>query len=413
MCHLRTTVKVALTICFGVALSARAAEAQTLTTLYSFTGQRGADPRAGFIADAAGNLYSTTYEGGTNGMGTVFELSPPAAGQTEWTNQILFAFDGKHGEYPRAGLIADAAGNLYGTTQAGGTNGDGVAFELSPPPVGQTRWVEKVLFAFGQAKGAFPLAGLIADPAGNLYGTANLGGRFGVGTAFALSPPTGGRTRWTETVLFSFDGGKGAYPTAGFIADGAGNLYGTTATGGANGDGTVFALLHPVEGQTQWRQQVLLSFDGRNGLLPQGGLIADAAGNLYGTTEGGGRYGGGTVFELVHPQAGQTQWKHQLLVSIRGPSNLGSVAGLIADHTGNLYGTTYGGGALDDGSVFEVSPPATGDGAWTIKTLASLFYDSSGSVVAAGLLADTAGNLYGTAATGSAHRAGAVFKISP
>jgi uncharacterized repeat protein (TIGR03803 family) len=199
---------------------------------------RGEQPQAGLVADGAGNLYWTTYSGGAGDHGTVFELTPPAAGKTAWTEKVIHSFHGKtNGAFPAAGLIADGAGNLYGTA----SGGCGVVFKLSPPPAGETIWTETVLHSFDLTNGADPQAGLIADGAGNLYGTTEQGGANNDGVVFELSPAAG-KTAWTATVRLSFHGTNGANPVADLIADGAGNLYGTAESGGAHGDGVVFRL---------------------------------------------------------------------------------------------------------------------------------------------------------------------------
>jgi len=228
----------------------------------------GANPAAGLIMDGAGNLYGTTIFGGTGSPanGTVFMLTPDPTG-TVWTETVLYLFCSQtncaDGANPRAGLIMDATGNLYGTTQGGGGHGSGVVFELTPDPTG-TVWTETVLYSFCSqtpncADGSGPVAGLIMDAAGNLYGTTFRGGNgadiFGNGVVFELTPdPTG--TVWTETVLYSFcsqtNCADGNLPLAGLIMDAAGNLYGTTSVGGSNfasscinGCGVVFELVSP------------------------------------------------------------------------------------------------------------------------------------------------------------------------
>jgi uncharacterized repeat protein (TIGR03803 family) len=211
--------------------------------LYNFgNGTDGVAPQAGLVMDAAGNLYGTTYNGGTYNYGTVFELTPAAGGG--WTEMVLHNFnnDGVDGAYPHAGLIFDAAGNLYGTTHSGGThnascsNDCGTVFELTPSAGGT--WTEKVLYDFYSIRtdGAFPASSLIFDGAGNLYGTTIFGGASGAGngTVFELTPAAGGG--WTERVLYSF-GADGIWPYAGLIFDAAGNLYGTTSFGGTVGWG--------------------------------------------------------------------------------------------------------------------------------------------------------------------------------
>ncbi len=370
--------------------------AQTLTTLYSFAGppSDGATPTAGLIADAAGDLYGTTEFGGGsgcqspigNGCGIVFKLTPSG------TETVLHSFTGSpsDGANPFAGLIAHAAGNLYGTTALGGASDDGTVFKLTPSGT------ETVLYSFtgSPSDGAIPTAGLIADPAGNLFSTTHVGGASGDGTVFKLT------RSGTETVLHSFTGGgDGAVPIAGLIADAAGNLYGTTFTGGGSGCGgsgcgTVFKLTR------SGTESVLHSFTGSfgDGAGPDAGLIADAAGNLYGTTEfGGGSIGCrstigngcGTVFKLT-PSGTET-----VLYSFTGGGDGAEpFAGLIADAAGNFYGTTSQGGASNDGTVFKLTPSGT-------ETVLHSFTDGSdGGFPLAGLITDAAGNLYGTTSQG-------------
>ena len=269
--------------------------------LHSFNpgGTDGVDPEVVLIFDAVGNLYSTTYYGGTYGYGTVFELTPAAGGT--WTEKVLHNFndDGTDGYQPVASLIFDAAGNLYGTTEAGGTYSAGTVFELTPAAGGT--WTEKVLHNFNSdgTDGFFPSACLVLDAAGNLYGTTLGGGTSNRGTVFELTPTPAAGGTWTEKVLHNFDGTDGYQPYADLIFDAAGNLYGTTEAGGTYSAGTVFELT-PAAGGT-WTEQVLHNFkdDGTDGIEPHAGLIFDASGNLYGTTFGGGAYGQGTVFEIT------------------------------------------------------------------------------------------------------------------
>ena len=318
--------------------------------LHSFNGTDGAWPQTSLIFDAAGNLYGTTHHGGVSGQGTVFELTPTGGGG--WTEKVLYNFGkGTDGAAPEAGLIFDAAGNLYGTTTFGVSHDRyGTVFELSPTAGGN--WTEKVLHSFGSgADGTYPMAGLVFDTSGNLYGTCSQGGAYGGwGIVFQLTPQAGGG--WGEQVLHNFsDYSDGSTPYAGLIIDVSGNLYGTTSSGGDYYEGTVFELSHTAGGG--WTHQVLHSFNYTDGGTPQAGLTFDAAGNLYGTA-GGGYYGYGTVFELT-PTAGGG-WTEQVLHSFNGTDGAGPQAGLIFDADGNLYGTTAGGGTYNDGTVFELTP---------------------------------------------------------
>jgi len=325
----------------------------TEKVLHSFTGGEvdGANPYAGLIMDASGNLYSTTYQGGTANSGTVFELVRSSTGYTE---KVLHSFTGAGGDgtYPVAGLIMDASGNLYGTTYYGGTANDGTGFELVKSSTGYT---EKVLYSFTAAggDGAGPCAGLIMDASGNLYGTTYYGGTANRGTVFELVKSS---TGYTEKVLYTFTGagGDGFYPYGDLSMDAFGNLYDATQEGGTAGMGTVFEL---VKSSTGYTEKVLYSFTGAggDGASPYAGLIMDASGNLYSTTDKGGSAGGGTVFELVKSSTGYTE---KVLHSFTGAGGDGlyPYAGLIRDTSGNLYSTTKGGGTASYGTVFEIRP---------------------------------------------------------
>ena len=290
----------------------------TETVLHSFgSGTDGAGAiYASLIFDAAGNLYGTTSSGGTDicpqfGCGTVFELMPTGGGT--WTEAVLYNFHrGSDGHVPSAALIMDAAGNLYGTTYEGGTgnclngniHGCGTVFKLTPTAGGE--WAETVLHNFSNGTdGINPVASLIFDTAGNLYGTASGGGVYMGGIAFELMPSVGGE--WNETVLYSFaeQGPSGYSSTSALVFDAEGNLYGTVVSGGAYFGGTAFKLTLSRGGS--WTQTILHSFteNGADGYYPQGGVIFDAGGNLFGTTQVGGAYqcpggslGCGTVFKL-------------------------------------------------------------------------------------------------------------------
>jgi hypothetical protein len=241
----------------GLSSPAAGATKWTETVLYRFRGDLdGQAPWAGLIADGTGNLYTTTVEGGgrrascRTGCGTIVKLSPPAAGAKNWTETVLYRFQGgADGASPNAGLIADSAGNLYTRTVYGGAGSSGTIVKLAPPPAGQSTWTETVLYSFqGGTYVGFPDADLIADSAGSLYTTSSGGngtacGPGGCGIILKLSPPAAGQSAWTETTLYNFQGGTdGDAPDAGLIADSVGNLYTTTAGGGAHGYGTAVEL---------------------------------------------------------------------------------------------------------------------------------------------------------------------------
>ena len=318
--------------------------------LHSFNnnGTDGYNPYASVIFDTSGNLYSTTVYGGVGLGGAVFELTPKAGGG--WTAKLLHSFNTTDGANPYASLTFDSAGNLYGTTHQGGTYYEGVVFELTPGAGGI--WTEKVLHNFGSSgDGYYPFSGLVLDSAGNLYGTTPMGGLcVNCGTVFELTLTAGGS--WTESVLYSFSGTD--LPLGGLSFDASGNLYGTTEYGGAYGSGTVFELTPSAGGS--WTETTLYDFkdNGTDGLNPYASVIFDTFGNLYSTTyEGGGAHSYGTVFELKASSGGN--WTEKVLHSFNS-SGGGTYpyAGLILDAAGNLYGTTYEGGAYGYGTVFEI-----------------------------------------------------------
>jgi uncharacterized repeat protein (TIGR03803 family) len=351
--------------------------------LYSFTGGTdGGLPVAGLIIDAFGNLYGTTDIGGVNNVGTVFELTPGA--NDAWTETVLYSFqeNGHDGRYPQASLIFDAAGNLYGTTYDGGVNNVGTVFELTPGSSGT--WTETVLYSFqnNSQDGANPSANLVFDAAGNLYGTTMFGGPIrtgkcngGCGTVFELTPGSNGT--WTEKVLHFFDWWDGATPWDGLVVGPSGSLYGTTSYG--NVQGNVFRLRADANGK--WTEKALHIFhsgDGDEGDAPRAPVIFDAAGNLYGAALNSYGYSGGTVFKLKHGT-----WTEDVLYSFPSSGQDGSnpYAGLIFDRNGNLYGTTEAGGADGSGcgnsgcgTVFRLK-----HGTWTEEVLHSFTGGSDGA----------------------------------
>jgi uncharacterized repeat protein (TIGR03803 family) len=284
-------------------------------------------------------------------------IATPASAQ----EKILHSFGSKidDGSDPVAALVFDTNGNLYGTTKTGGADGFGTVFELSPAADGD--WGEKVLFSFHRIRpGVYPEAGVVLDSAGNLYGTAYESGTSGKGVVFELKHwPDGG---WSEEVLHDFGAPTdGWYPAAGLIFDSAGNLYGTTLVGGAAAfeQGTVFELSPAVGGG--WTETVIHSFpSGLDGATLKAGLIFDGSGNLYGTTTWGFSTHWGTVFELT--PAGDGTWSEKLLHSFAQNDGNNPQASLIFDAAGNLYSTTVGGGSYGLGTVFELSPSG---GEWT------------------------------------------------
>jgi len=383
--------------------------------LYNFAG--GSDPKlpyAGLVFDKAGNLYGTTELGGTNDQGTVFEITRNANGT--WTETVLYNFTGSaDGGQPYGSLVFDAAGNLYGTTDFGGSAncnlGCGTVFKLTP---GSSGWSETVLYTFsGGNDGREPSARVGFDAAGNLYGTTLQGGNIssvcssGCGTVFKLTPGSSG---WTESVLYAFEGGAdGASPYAGLTFDAAGNLYGTASAGGTSGSGTIFKL---TPGSNGWTETVLHAFSGgSDGKNPYGDLILDSAGNLYGTAFQGGA-GYGVVYELSLNSNGA--WKERVLHGFANLPAGNPVAGVVMDSGGNLYGTTMlgesesscGGGC---GALFKLSP-ASG-GTWSYKVVHVFGQGTDGYHPTGDLILDSASNLYGTTQAGGAEGSGLIFQI--
>jgi uncharacterized repeat protein (TIGR03803 family) len=363
------------------------------SVLYSFTGGAdGSNPYGALVEDAAGNLYGTAVEGGAKGVGTVFELAP------DGTETVLWSFSGADGSYPEAGLVMDKTGNLYGTTSDGGAGSKGTVFKVAP---GGT---ETVLWSFsGGADGSDPMAGMIIDKKGNLYGTTVFGGANGDGTVFEVAP--GG----AETVLYSFaDGANGTFPMAGLLMDKKGSLYGTTNEGGtgtgcgSGGCGVVFKL---APHRKSWTQTVLHSFaGGTDGAFPTSDLIEDNSGNLYGTTyTGGGSLGDGIVFEVAADGTETVLW------TFTGANGAAPEAGLIMDKKGKLYGTTLMGGANGYGAVFQLAPDGTEK---VLYSFGSASNGTDGILPYAGLIADKSGNLFGAAYGGGADANGAIFKVT-
>ena len=382
--------------------------------LHNFgNGEDGSEPYAGLVFDSSGNLFGTTYVGGTHGFGTLFEMSPTVSGG--WTERVLLNLNQEApGYHSFDSLILDGSSNLYGTNFEGGTTGGGNSFELRRWPKGG--WTEKILCDFGghvdnTENGTLPMASLTFDSAGNLYGTTHSGGPTPDGSVFELMPATDGT--WTESVLHFFAQGPadGFGPTSNLIFDSSGNLYGTTEYGGAHSFGTVFKLSPGTDGT--WTETLLYSFLKKEGQNPWGGLIFDSSGNLYGTTQAGGAYAGnalsGTVYELS--PNGDGTWSEKVLHSFgNGTDGAQPMAGLVADPAGNLYGTTFRGGANSAGTVFKLTP--VGDGTWTEKIVHSFGKGTDGSTpFHSSLIFDSAGNLYGTTSAGGKYGAGTVFRI--
>lgn len=416
---------------FCLFLSTTTALAQTEKTIHNFLGAPvdGQSPIGSVIADNAGNLYGTTYYGGSGacsdsiatGCGIVFELSPQKAGGYLETILHEFKNDGKDGFYPAAGLVLDTAGNLYGTASYGGSGscgstmptGCGVVFRLSRTHTG--RWRETILHNFaGGSDGQQPLSSLVIDGKGHIFGTTN-GNRSGCehssgecGTVFEISHTLGG---WAAQVVhsFNFNGVDGFAPNGPLVLDKNGNLFGGTSWGGAFNDGCAFKLSPNADGS--WTEDILFDtffWKGLNGGGPSQVLLDDK-GNLFGVSSTGGTSYSGEVFELSPASGGS--WTEMVLFdfNIYGSGAAPNIL-LVFDRAGNLYGTTANGiGTSGMGTVFQLTPSTAG--MWTITTLHSFGSTGDGQLPRAGLLPEPAGNLFGTTSAGGSHGAGTVFVV--
>lgn len=404
----RPTAFIASAILAAIFTIAPITEAQTLSILHTFTGTGdGGTPLAGLTPDRGGNFYGTTSTGGA-GYGTVFKLSHAGSG---WVLTTLYEFQGgSDGANPFAGVVVGPDGALYGTTSDNYQTGEyGTVFRLTPPshPCESIRcpWTETVLYRFaGSPDGATPGYGNLAfDAAGNIYGTTMSGGagcQFdNCGVVFKLTRSGGS---WTESVIYSFDGTSGDAPQAGVVLDSAGNLYGTAYLGGTNSVcGVVYEL---TPSGSSWREIVLHNFgDTGDGCEPFAGLIMDQQGNLYGNTVfGPSNNDAGSVYELQLSGGG---WNYSFLLALPG-GGLGPEGNLALDAAGNLYGTTYGD---PGGSIFKVTPSG---GSWIYTELHG-FNGHDGSDPSGNVVVDAQGNVYGTTTSTSSSIYGEIWELTP
>ncbi len=348
------------------------------TTLFSFKNTDGSGADRNVMLDASGNLFGVTTGGGANGLGTVFELS----GSGHQTFTTLISFNSSSGAHPAGGLTADSNGNLYGTT-ADGFGGYGSVYELT----GATHQTLTTLANFSSSNGANPRGGVVFDSAGNLYGETSNGGANNEGIVFELS----GANHTSLSTIETFNQpSTGAYPYQDLTIDQSGNLYGTVGYGFA-GNNAGYGGVYELSGSNHQSQATLVVFNGTDGQNPEGGVVEDAAGNLYGTTSGGGTAGGGTIFEI---QAGT-----QALITLHqfsGSDGTAPQATVVVDAAGDLFGTTL------SGTVFEQT--AAGNFNVLASGLGSIF---------SSLRLDSAGNIYGTTDNGGTNGDGSVFELSP
>ncbi len=365
--------------------------------IYSFTnGSDGYLPHSPLVMDEAGNLYGEAY-GGIGGYGVVFKLEPRSTGYWNETTYYAFGDGGIHGASPAGGLLMETTGTFYGITTGGGSGNSGTVFEL--PAAFLTN---PAIYNF---VGADSTQGLARDKAGNLYGTTSQGGTSDTGTVFDLVLTDSG---WNYEVIYNFgqtDGTDGIYPAGRLVTDGAGDLYGTTLEGGVYGAGTVFELINTPNG---WSESVLYNFTGGdNGSTPLAGVIFDGKGNLYGTTLIGGADDAGTVFRLT---PSHDYWNFRVIYSFTGGKDGGApyYGSLVSDNVGNLFGTTWLGGPLQFGTVFQLTQEKPGK--WKETVLHSFKGGSDGKNPIYGVILDSAGNLYGTTPSGGADGWGVVFE---
>lgn len=398
--------------------------ASTETVLHNFgAGSDGYEPVTSLVFDAQGNLYGTTLYGGLNclgglGCGIAFQLRPNGDGS--WSESVIHDFTGEDGERPNSPLVLDSRGNVYGTTETSANSGYGTIFELSP--VGDGTWLESILHAFdGLSDGGYP-HGVAFDKTGHLYGTTAFNSS---GFASVISLARVAPLNWYEQVLHLFWGGRGGAgdPVGILTFDGTGAIYGTTYDGGARGSGTVFRLARN-RNSTAWTETVLYAFkgtafgSGSDGANPYDGLVFDAAGNLYGTTEWGGPAAMGTVFKLT-PRTDGT-WSESVIYAFKGGSDGGRPrSGLAVGKGGKLYGTTAGGAGVAEGpsysygTVFELTPQRGGP--WIETVLYQFQGGLDGGTPVGGVILDGAGNLYGTTVYGGTYgeQGGVVFEVIP
>jgi len=394
-------------VVFALALTAWAS---TEKVLWNFEGgSDGSGPWSNyFISDAKGNLYAATGDGGTYGQGVVFMLT--LAGK----ETILYEFKGQSngdGASPHGRLAFDSKGNIFGTTQAGGTNGTGTVYELSPQAGGG--WAETVLYSFsasGTTDGADPSAGMTIAPDGTMYSTTPDGGSTGAGVIFSMKKTSKG---WKQKVIQNLNGSSnGGFPYEGLMMDTAGNLYGAAPTGGASGQGVIYRLSLTKKG---WVETVLYNFTNQNGDgsgLYWIDLISDKAGNIYGATSFGGTNGTGTVWELVYSKSKKTYSETILYEFGANGSGDGNnpYGGLAMDSKGNLYGTTLNGGSSNIGTSYKLTKRGT---TWTETILHNFVGADDGNAPTGNPYLDAKGRVYGMTETGGTSNLGIVYRITP
>ena len=411
----------AILLCVGTP-----AVGQAYTSLYDFgLLPDGQSPSGALVVDASGNLYGTTSIGGAHGFGTVFQLATPTTPGGPWLESILYSFTGgADGAKPR-GLAIDKGGNLYGTTASGGATGNcvggcGTVFKLKAPAAAGGTWDYRILhrFAGGTADGSNPIGALVVDSRGVVYGVTRYGGAYSesetdrAGVVFRVQSRGSG---FAETVLYNFGAlGDGASPLWGVMLDGLGNAYGTTGYGGTADAGIVFKLSPQAPGEP-WAETILYSFSGQESASSE--LILDKSGNLFGTKEADGVYGG-SVWRLSPPASGQTAWRYQDMFVMPGVADGAHPSGLFLDRaTSTFYGTTQYSNYLSTGCgvVYQLTQPAVAGDSWTYKVLYAFTGDEDACYPRFALTRDASGTYYGVTKNYDVDGDdfGTVFQVTP
>ena len=422
--NLRRLAAIAITATI-LGLQAISGWAQTEAPIFSFTGkQKGEFPFTHVILGGPkmNQLFGTTANGGTKGYGRVYRLTPPGPGSTVWTSSTLYNFLGAaqgDGEGPGS-LVADQNGVLYGVTSPNEVC-CGVIFSLTPPAKGSSVWTEAIIYRFeGGSDGSGNQAGLAVDAAGNLYGVTEAGGS-GFGTVYKLSRPAPGTTTWTKQQLYAFQGGvDGQGPQGDLLIDATtGSVIGTTFGGGSWGLGIVYALT-PAHPGLQWPKTDIHGFQGDgsdqgDGANPNGHL-AGSLGRLFGTTQSGGVATSccGVVFELEQEIQGNPVYTLKILEAF--PSGIDGAQpedGITLDASGNLWGTTQAGGSANSGTIFRISPRRQFLDQWTFAVMHSFGGIGDGIAPMSAVAVDSAGNAYGTTLDGGTANMGTVYEFVP
>jgi uncharacterized repeat protein (TIGR03803 family) len=390
------------TLCsLTLSLLTASARAGSLETLHHFGDNPASRPISNLAIDSRGNIYGAG--GGGKNAATVWEVSP-ATGHPAWTFKVLWnATNPQDGTNASGGVMRDHRGNLFGTAKDGGS-GCGAVFEIHKRA---ETWQHKTLWTFngGATDGCNPSAALVMDSSGAVYGNTYDGGPDNDGTVFKLTPPAKGSYKWTESILWNFDGTDGAEESTQMNFDTAGNLYGTSLTGGPGGFGTAWELSPPAQGKTAWTLQVIWTHDELPCFIATNGpMVMDKKGNLFGSCQSGGANFDGSVFELTPPAVPGNPWTETTIYNVPN-GNVYPTSGLALGKDGVLVGASYS-------TIYELLPPARGQTQWSERTLWT--FDGGDGINPASpplLLRD--GNIFGTALYGGSRNYGTVWKLTP